>query len=580
MKYILTFLLLSATVFSQNNYPKDYFSSPLEIPTQLSGNFGELRPNHFHAGFDYKTQKKEGLNVRSAAEGYVSRIKISTFGYGKAIYISHPNGYTTVYGHLSSLSPKIDSYLKAEQYKLKSYEVDLYLKPTDILISKSEIIALSGNTGGSDGPHLHFEFRDSKTEEIINPNLFGFDVDIKDTQKPAITNLYVYPIDENSVVNKSKNPYMINLSLQKDGNYNTDKILAKGLIGFGINTYDLSDLSWDRNGVYKVETFLNGKTIYGYQFDSYAFDQMRYINALIDYERYKKTGQRVQKLFMKTPFPLSIINKYAENGKIDVSQNTNLTYRIEVSDFNSNKTIITIPIDFSNDAATDTLKVNKSKYLNIHKYPIKQESKYLIKSDKEYNFEKGNWSFFVPKGTFYDDFYLNFEVKQNSLWLDNEYIPVHTNFLISVIDSISSKEDKEKMFIGSIEDKKINFNYTKLKDNTFSTYTKNWGKFSLIKDTVAPSIKIAKSIEGKWISDKKSIEFTISDALSGIKSYDGYLNGSWILFEYDYKTKKIVHYFDDGVVAEGVNNLKVVVADNVGNSAIFETQFFRSQIKK
>lgn len=566
MKYILTFLLLSATVFSQNNYPKDYFSSPLEIPTQLSGNFGELRPNHFHAGFDYKTQKKEGLNVRSAAEGYVSRIKISTFGYGKAIYISHPNGYTTVYGHLSSLSPKIDTYLKAEQYKLKSYEVDLYLKPTDILISKSEIIALSGNTGGSDGPHLHFEFRDSKTEEIINPNLFGFDVDIKDTQKPAITNLYVYPIDENSVVNKSKNPYMINLSLQKDGNYNTDKILAKGLIGFGIDTYDLSDLSWDRNGVYKVETFLNGKTIYGYQFDSYAFDQMRYVNALIDYERYKKTGQRVQKLFMKTPFPLSIINKYAENGKIDVSQNTNLTYRIEVSDFNSNKTIITIPIEYSNDAATDTLKVNKSKY--------------LIKSDKEYNFEKGNWSFFVPKGTFYDDFYLNFEEKQNSLWLDNEYIPVHTNFLVSVIDSISSKEDKEKMFIGSIEDKKINFNYTKLKDNTFSTYTKNWGKFSLIKDTVAPSIKIAKSIEGKWISDKKSIEFTISDALSGIKSYDGYLNGSWILFEYDYKTKKIVHYFDDGVVAEGVNNLKVVVADNVGNSAIFETQFLRSQIKK
>ena len=566
MKYILTFLLLSATVFSQNNYPKDYFSSPLEIPTQLSGNFGELRPNHFHAGFDYKTQKKEGLNVRSAAEGYVSRIKISTFGYGKAIYISHPNGYTTVYGHLSSLSPKIDSYLKAEQYKLKSYEVDLYLKPTDILISKSEIIALSGNTGGSEGPHLHFEFRDSKTEEIINPNLFGFYVDIKDTQKPAITNLYVYPIDENSVVNKSKNPYMINLSLQKDGNYNTDKILAKGLIGFGINTYDLSDLSWDRNGVYKVETFLNGKTIYGYQFDSYAFDQMRYVNALIDYERYKKTGQRVQKLFMKTPFPLSIINKYAENGKIDVSQNTNLTYRIEVSDFNSNKTIITIPIEYSNDAATDTLKVNKSKY--------------LIKSDKEYNFEKGNWSFFVPKGTFYDDFYLNFEEKQNSLWLDNEYIPVHTNFLVSVIDSISSKEDKEKMFIGSIEDKKINFNYTKLKDNTFSTYTKNWGKFSLIKDTVAPSIKIAKSIEGKWISDKKSIEFTISDALSGIKSYDGYLNGSWILFEYDYKTKKVVHYFDDGVVAEGVNNLKVVVADNVGNSAIFETQFLRSQIKK
>jgi len=566
MKYFHLITLLSASVFSQNNYPKDYFSSPLEIPTQLSGNFGELRPNHFHAGFDYKTQKKEGLNVHAAAEGYISRIKISTFGYGKAIYITHPNGFTTVYGHLSSLSPKIDSYLKAEHYKMKSYEVDLYLKPTDILISKSEIVALSGNTGGSDGPHLHFEIRDTQTEKIINPFFFGFDTAIKDTQKPVITNLFVYPLDENSVVNKSKNPFMINLSLQKDGNYNSDKILAKGPIGFGINTYDLSDLAWDRNGVYKVETFLNGKTIYGYQFDTYAFDQMRYVNALIDYDRYKKTGQRIQKLFMKTPFTLSIINQYDENGKLAISQNTNFNYRIEVSDFNSNKTTITIPIEFSNEEATDTLKVKKTKF--------------LIKSDKEYNFEKGNWSFYVSKETFYDDFYLNFEEKENSLFLDNENIPVHSNFLVSVVDSISSKEDKEKMFIGSVEDKKINFNYTKLKDNTFSTYTKNWGKFSLIKDTVPPTIKTTKSVEGKWISDKKSIEFTISDALSGIKTYDGYLNENWILFEYDYKTKKIVHFFDDGIVAEGQNNLKVVVTDNVGNSSIFETQFFRSQIKK
>ena len=566
MKFSLLFLLFSATIFSQNNYPKDYFICPLEIPTQLSGNFGELRPNHFHAGFDYKTQKKEGLNVHAAAEGYVSRIKISTFGYGKAIYITHPNGFTTVYGHLSSLCPKIDNYLKTEQYKLKSYEVDLYLKPSEIVISKSEIVALSGNTGGSDGPHLHFEIRDTQSEKIINPIFFGFDTEIKDTQKPSITNLYVYPLNENSVVNKSKNPFMINLTLQKDGNYNCDKIMAKGAIGFGITAYDLSDLSWDKNGVYKVETFLNGKTIFGYQFDSYAFDQMRYVNALIDYERYKKTGQRVQKLFMKTPYPLSIINQYEGNGTIDVSQSTNLNYRIEVADYNANKTTISIPIEFTNDEATDTLKIKKTKF--------------FVKPDKEYNFENGNWSFYVPKGTFYDDFYLNFEQKENSLYLENYTIPVHSNFLVSVLDTISKSDDKEKMFIGSLEDKKINYNYTKLKDNTFSTYTKNWGKFSLYKDTVPPTIKITKSIEGKWISDKKSIEFIISDALSGIKTYEGYLNGNWILFEYDYKTKKLVHNFDDGIVAEGQNNLKLVVTDNVGNSTIFETQFFRSQIKK
>jgi murein DD-endopeptidase MepM/ murein hydrolase activator NlpD len=566
MKFSFFLVLISASVFSQNQYPKDYFVAPLDIPTQLSGNFGELRPNHFHAGFDYKTQKKEGLNVFASADGYVSRIKISTFGYGKAIYITHPNGYTTVYGHLKSLNSTIESYLKINQYKEKSYEIDLYLKPNQLLIQKGKIIGLSGNTGGSDGPHLHFEIRDSQTEKIINPLFFGFDAEIKDTQKPVITNVLVYPVDDNTIINRSKNPFMVNLMLQKDGSYYCDKILANGKIGFGINTYDLSDLSWDRNGIYKAETFLNGKSIFGFQFDSYAFDEMRYINALIDYSRYKIMGQRVQKLFMKTPFPLSIIKPYDNNGIINVTQNTNQICRIEVSDFNNNKTTITIPIENSLEPAIDTLKIKKTKY--------------FIKTNKEYNFEKGNWTFYIPKNTFYDDFYLNFDEKANALLLDNENIPVHSNFVISILDSISSQKDKEKMFIGSIQDNKTFYNYTKLKENTFTSYTKNWGKFILMKDTIPPTIKINKKIDGKWISDKKTIEFTINDELSGIKTYDGYLNGNWILFEYDYKSKKMFHNFDDGIVAEGKNDLKVVVTDNVGNSTIFETQFFRSQIKK
>lgn len=566
MRFYIFSLFICASVFSQTSYPKDYFGAPLDIPIQLSGNFGELRPNHFHAGFDYKTQKKEGLNVFASADGYVSRIKISTFGYGKAIYITHPNGYTTVYGHLKSLNSAIDSYLRTNQYKEKAYEIDLYLKPNQLPIKKGEIIALSGNTGGSDGPHLHFEIRDSQTEKIINPLFFGFDAFVLDTQKPIITNVLVYPLDENTVINRSKNPFMLNLTLQKDGSYFSDKLLANGKLGFGINTFDLTNLSWDRNGIYKAEVFLNGKTIFGYQFDTYSFDEMRYVNALIDYPRYKNMGQRVQKLFMKTPFPLSIINPHEENGVINVSQNTNQICRIEVSDFNNNKTLITIPIENVMETPLDTLKVKKTKY--------------FIKTNKEYNFEKGNWSYYIPKGTFYDDFYLNFEEKENALLLENETIPVHSNFVVSVIDSISSQKDKEKMFIGSIQDNKTNYNYTKLKENTFTTYTKNWGKFVLVKDTIAPTIKIQKNIEGKWISDKKTLEFIIKDELSGIKSYDGYLNGNWILFEYDYKTKKMIHNFDDGIVSEGKNELKVVVTDNVGNSTIFETQFFRSQIKK
>ncbi|HLF53501.1 M23 family metallopeptidase [Flavobacterium sp.] len=563
MRITFFFFIFYASIFAQNQYPKDYFRSPLDIPIQLSGNFGELRPNHFHAGFDFKTQKTEGLNIYAVADGYVSRIKISTSGYGKAIYITHPNGYTTVYGHLKSATPMIEKHIKSNHYIEKKYEIELFPKPEELIVKKGDIIAFSGNTGGSEGPHLHFEIRDSKTEKTINPLFFGFDSLVKDTKKPIITNLVVYPIDENATVNQSKNPLMINLSLQKDGTYVAGKVLASGKIGFGVNTYDVYDVAWDRNGVFKIESFLNGKPSFGFRFDTFAFDESRYINALIDYPRYKSMYQRVQKLFMKNPFPLSIIQPNKDNGIVEVVPNVTQIYRIEVSDFNDNKSVISVPIQYSSIPASDVLRVKTTPY--------------FIKTNKEYNFEKDNMSVFIPAGTFYEDFYLDFDVKKDTLFFHNDNIAVHNNFVVSIQDTITSEKEKEKMFIASINGKKLGYNSTKLKKNTFVTYTKNLGQFVLAKDTTAPKISISKSIEGKWLSDQKFLNLFIKDDLSGIKEYNGYLNGQWILFEYDYKTRKITHNFNDGIVAEGKNDLKVVVSDNVGNSTIFETQFFRSQ---
>ncbi|POY41520.1 M23 family peptidase [Flavobacterium alvei] len=562
MRLCLFFILFNGSVFAQVNYPKDYFRPPLDIPMQLSGNFGELRPNHFHAGFDLKTQQKEGLEVHAVADGYISRIKISTFGNGKTIYITHSNGYTSVYGHLQRATDSIEDFIKKEQYKEQSFEIERYLKPGELVVKKGQIIALSGNTGASEGPHLHFEFRDNITENIINPMLFGFDKFMKDTKKPILFNVYAYPVGEESIVNQSKRPLLLNLVLQKDGTYLADKVVANGKVGFGINTFDYDDVSFNKNGVYKVQSFCNGTPVFCYQFDTYSFDEMRYVNALIDYSMYKKTQQRVQKLFMNTPYNLSFIKSDATNGVLVTQPNLTSQYRIEVSDFYGNRTQVTIPI------------VNDNLPVIIAKEPV---SKYRVKAKNESNFSKENMSVFFPVNTFYEDFNLNFDVKNDTLFLHTDIVPAHTNFTIEIEDHKFSETQKDKLFIGSLGSSKIGYNYTFRKGDVFSTKVKTLGKYALVLDVIPPKISIAKPIEGKWLTNNKYIQFTIADDLSGIKSYNGYLNGKWILFEYDNKTKKIIHNFSDGIVAEGANELKIIVVDNCGNSTIFETQFFRSQ---
>jgi murein DD-endopeptidase MepM/ murein hydrolase activator NlpD len=560
MRFSALALLFCQFIFAQTQYPKDYFAPPLDIPMQLSGNFGELRPNHFHAGFDLKTNQREGLNVYAVAEGYVSRIKISTFGNGKCIYITHPNGYTSVYGHLQTTIGPIQDYVQKTHYKEKAFEIEMFPKPGELPVTKGQLIALSGNTGSSEGPHLHFEIRDTKSEFVINPIFFGFDKNIKDTKKPTISSLYVYPMD-NTTVNQSKQPLLLNVSLQKDGTYLASKVKANGKIGFGINAVDFDDVSGNKNGVFNVSTFVNGNQNYNYQFNTYSFDEMRYVNALIDYAKYKKSGQRIQKLFMKTPYALSIIKTDSLRGIIPVEPNLASNYRIEVSDYFGNLSSITVPIEF--DTATPIVNV------------VPDTSKYFIKVNKDYNFEKENMSVFFPAGTFYDDFNLNFDVKNNKIYIHDDVVPVHSNFTITIKDSAYSEALRDKVFIG----RSGSYNATTRKDDVFTAKSKTLGQFGLVLDTIAPVIKIAKPIQDKWISDMKTIQFTISDSSSGIKSYNGYLNGNWILFEYDNKTRKITHKFDDTLLAEGANDLKIEVIDNVGNSAIFETQFFRSQQK-
>ena len=556
MKKSIAILLVLATqtIFAQ--YPKDYFRSPLDIPINLSGTFGELRPNHFHSGLDIRTNNVEGLPVYAAADGIIIRIKVSTFGYGKAIYIAHPNGYTTVYGHLQKFSDKIEDYVKEQQYKQKSFEVELY--PSTLKVTKSEIIALSGNSGGSGGPHLHFEFRDTATEKIINPMAFGMNKLVKDEMKPVISSLMVYPANDSTSVNNSKNPVSLSLQKQVDGSFLASKVASNGKIGFALNSYDLSTNNYNKNGIYKVATYINGSPNFKYEFDSFAFDESKHINYFIDFNRYKKLKQRFQKLFIKESYPLSLVSGNTKNGFLDIKPNVAYTYKIEVSDYHGNKTIVNVPIVYEKE-------VNPTSVIS--------KGNYYVKTKSDYNFEFEKTSVYIPVNALYENATLNISEKEGVLDLENNYEAIQNGLTITLDMSHLSEEEQKKAFVGTVLGLKLDYNSSFRKVNKVSTKMKSFGKFKIGFDNVPPRIYNPNFIEGSNISKLSTLSVSISDAISGIDTYNAYLNGEWILMEYDYKTKKLVHNLKDGKVILGKNDIKIVVSDKLDNVATFSSNF-------
>lgn len=560
MKFVYALFFISFLGLGQD-YPKDYFISPLDIPLDFSGSFGELRNNHFHSGLDLKTNGKTGLPVYAVADGYVSRIKISTYGYGKAIYITHPNGYTTVYGHLERANGKIEEIIKKRHYEEKSFEIELFFKPNELSVKQAEVIAFSGNSGGSGGPHLHFEFRDSKTENVLNPLLFGYDKLVVDKFKPKVTGIMVYPLNDTIAVNDDFIAQAIPLSANSEGNYISQRVYTNGAIGFGINTFDNMTNPYNKNGIYKVSTFVNGVPYFSYEFDSFSFDESKHINYFIDFYRYKNQRQRFQKMFVFNEYPLSIVAKNKRDGILKVQPAASYTYKIIVEDFSQNATIIEIPVVYQK--AQITKDASPKSGINI-------------KAKNEYNFEEENFTVYFPENTFYEDFKMKMKVQDAMLYLHEDEIPVKNYFTISTDVSDLDEKLKTKSFIAYINGKSVFYNKSYLKGNKLSARVKKLGDYKVVQDTIAPKIYAVNFSEGKNIDSYKTISIKISDDLSGIDSYKAYLNGNWILMDYDYKTNRLVHNLSDGIYVKGKNDFKLVVGDEMNNSAIFESFFYKN----
>lgn len=541
--------------FAQN-YPHD-FDTPLQIDLLPNASFGELRADHFHSGMDFSTKGKKGIPIYAPADGEINRIKVSTFGYGKALYVKHKNGYTTVYGHLEDYAGETEEYVQKEQYRQEKFEVELFPTLHQLPVKKGDIIGYTGNTGGSGGPHLHYEVRDTETEEIINPLFFGLNRDIKDTEAPVLNGLMVYPLQSGSTVNNLQQPFVLSLSRQSDGTFVSQTVYSNGVIGFGVNSYDTSNKSYGKNGLFRVKQTVNGSVTFEMVFDRFSFDETRYVNHYVDYKQVKSKKQWYQKLFTESELPLEMVKTLKHNGKITVNENESYTVKIEVSDFFGNTTTIVIPVVYKLFAVTDTQENSKGK-------PIDYK--------RDYIFEEDNLYVAWDAGTFYEDVVLDLNLQNNQITLHKDIIPVHKNIDVRInVSSLSI--DKEKAFIGLITKNEIRYFSTWKRDNDFRIRTKTLGTYGIFEDHTPPEIKNPNFKKGEKLTDKDKLTFEISDDLSGIGSYNGFINNQWALFEYDYKTKKLTHKLSDKIAVKGNNEVRIIVIDRVGNNVIFETDF-------
>ncbi len=564
---IILFFSFCTHVFAQSTiqskqYPQNYFRYPLDLPPSTAGSFGELRPNHFHSGLDFKTNSRTGYPVHAAFDGYVSRLRVEFGGFGNAIYITHPNGYTTVYGHIERFSPEMEKTVRAMQYQQQSFEVDFQLQPQQIVVCKDEVIAWSGNAGASEGPHLHFEIRDTETEETINPQLFG--LTIPDKIPPTIYAIGIYHLDGNPF--SEKTPRQFFPVSGKAGDYHLTKpgiINLTGEIGFGITTNDMTSASPNHNGIYSIELKLDGKTVYTFAVERFAFDQTHAINAYIDYPEFLKARRWMQKCFILPGSKISLYPQSINRGIITFNDTELHQVEYIVKDVAGN---------------TSTLNIKVRSALPSNNLSVVKPAVNLFRYDKMNQFSNEKVKVIINPGNLYDDIdftYSTLPKKPGTFsvihCIHNRFTPIHDNYELWI---------KPDSTIGKFTNKAVIVNTDGLceggtyQDGYIKAQARGFGEFYVRIDTVPPVVIPLNIKNGVSLAKSRGIFLRIGDHLSGIKSWSGKIDGKWVLMEWDYKSKILSYTFNDDIVP-GKHIFELTVSDNKENSSHFTADFYR-----
>ena len=558
-KLPLIFLFLGSTLLS---YSQQY-RNPVTIPAALSGNFGELRNNHFHSGIDFKTQQVVDKPIVAIEEGYVSRISVSPGGYGLALYIDHPStGHTSVYAHLNSFSKEIADWVKEQQYLQERFSITLYPEPGMFPVKKGEQIALSGNTGSSGGPHLHFEIRDTQTEEPLDA--LEFIAKIPDTRKPDLQGIAFYPMAEKGVINGSGHPVKLNIAKDKAGNPSAlpKNIEAWGRIGVAVKAYDRMD---DQNNIYGVKhirLFVDNRQLFSSTVDRYSFADARMLNSFIDFEDWRKQKSFFMKSFLEPGNRLPFYET-ENNGYIDIDEERVYHLRYELEDHYGNR-----------------LTYNFTVTGKLQPIPEREECDNRMRWNSYNSYTDTGFQLLISRGNLYDDICFS----HSSIRSPNHYSDIH-----QVNNTPVALHDRAEIWIGMHVDtlqNKQNLGIVRISNNGSESWIggeyvhggvsaaiRELGdRYAISADTVAPVITPIE--ETSWASQKR-IRIRLTDNKSGIRSFRGEINGEFVLFTHDSKSSVYTYRFDEDRIGNGQQQLFTFTAtDGAGNRTEYQYSFY------
>ncbi|MCS6917658.1 MAG: M23 family metallopeptidase [Chitinophagales bacterium] len=556
MRKWLLWLLWAAVPASAQ---KPVFRHPLDIPIQLSSNFGEIRSDHFHTGYDFRTQGKTGFPVYAAASGFVSRIKVSATGFGKVIYLMHPNGYMTVYAHLDSFARPVAALIRSEQYRRQSFEVEVFPEPGRFPVQQGDLIGYSGNSGTSSGPHLHFEIRDASGESFpLNPYPF---LPIPDSMPPVISRLYVYPIRQfcepvqphSAAVSRNNGRHLLA----------PDSLITHfPVIGLGVQVKDFYDASQSDLGVYRLELEVDDSVVYAMQLDRLVFGNGRYVNAHIDYGAFQDRSVVVQKLFREPGDQNSIYQRVKNSGYVDLSDRRWRLVVIRAADASGNKSVLRFRIRFSGA-----------------EQPPAALQGVCVKFQEGYKYRSDSVRVNIPPGALYRDAeFLVRPLNQRSFFsaryqLGHAHIPLHQPMEIALLPARTLLQKKQSMVVVQLNNGKPKALASRWEDGWLVASARNFGTYTIMADTLQPLI-LPRNVSQNQALSGRYVHFTVRDDLTGITSYSAHLNGQWVLMEYDPKEDRMTVVLDEPLKA-GRHVLRLSVSDAVHNQATYELSFLK-----